>query len=215
MRILVTSGSRHGGTKGIAEMIAAALRDANLAVEHRDPGEIESCAGFDAVIVGGALYANRWHRAARRFVTRHLAELRRVPVWLFSSGPLDDSAARAPIPPVTEVAVLMERIGAVGHATFGGRLAPDVAGFPARAMARTHSGDWRDPARVRAWASEIATRLPSARPAAPIVHQVAARLGMPVPRSRAVSGCSSAVSSSAARHGSTTRRSVLATRKPT
>ena len=51
--------------------------------------------------------------------------------------------------------------------------------------------------------------------AAPIVHQVAARLGMPVRRSREVSGCSSAVSSSAARHGSTTRRSVLATRKPT
>ena len=50
--------------------------------------------------------------------------------------------------------------------------------------------------------------------AAPIVHQVAARLGMPKElRSRAVSGCSSAVSSSAARHGSTTRRSVLATRK--
>ena len=170
MRILVASGSKHGGTKGIAEMIAAALRDAKVDVELRDAREVGSCAGFDAVIVGGALYANRWHRHARRFVARHLTELRRVPVWLFSSGPLDDSAAGVPIPPVTEVAVLMERVGALGHATFGGRLAPDVTGFPAQAMAKRHSGDWRDPARIRAWASEIAARLPSARPATPIVH---------------------------------------------
>jgi len=170
MRILVTSGSKHGGTRGIAEMIAAALRDADVDVEVRDAREVDSCAGFDAVIVGGALYANRWHRHARRFVVRHLTELRRVPVWLFSSGPLDDSAARAPIPPVTEVAVLMERVGALGHATFGGRLAPDVTGFPAQAMAKSHSGDWRDPARIRTWAFEIAARLPSARPAAPIIH---------------------------------------------
>jgi len=37
-------------------------------------------------------------------------------------------------------------------------------------MAKSHSGDWRDPARIRAWAFEIATRLPSARPATPIDH---------------------------------------------
>src|SRR6185369_5914334 len=66
--------------------------------------------------------------------------------------------------------VLMERVGALGHATFGGRLAPDVTGFPAQAMAKSHSGDWRDPARIRTWAFEIAARLPSARPAAPIIH---------------------------------------------
>jgi menaquinone-dependent protoporphyrinogen oxidase len=31
--------------------------------------------GVDAVAVGGALYANKWHKAARRFVRRHRAEL--------------------------------------------------------------------------------------------------------------------------------------------
>jgi len=170
MRVLVTWGSKLGGTEGIARIIGAALRDAGLDVELGAAAGIDSVRGFDAVIVGGALYANRWHRAARRFVARHLADLRRVPVWMFSSGPLDDSAARAPIPAVTQVAVLMERVGAIGHATFGGRLAPDVKGFPAQAMAKTHAGDWRDPERIRAWATEIASALPSARPAAPMTH---------------------------------------------
>jgi len=85
-------------------------------------------------------------------------------VWFFSSGPLDDSAARTPIAPTRQVSVLMGRVGAQGHATFGGRLAPDARGFPASAMARKHSGDWRQPESIRAWASGIARALPTARP---------------------------------------------------
>jgi menaquinone-dependent protoporphyrinogen oxidase len=170
MRVLVTWGSRHGGTEGIANQIAAAMRDASVDIELRAAREVKTLAGYDAAIIGGALYANRWHRDARRLVTRHLGALRRIPVWLFSSGPLDSSAARAPIPPVTEVAVLIERIGAVGHATFGGRLEPDVTGWMVHAMARDHSGDWRDPEQIRTWAIGIAARLSTARPRAPITQ---------------------------------------------
>lgn len=168
MRVLVTWGSRHGGTEGIAKLIAAALRDAGVDVDPRAARDVDSIAGYDAAIIGGALYANRWHGDARRLVIRHLAELRRLPVWMFSSGPLDDSAARAPVAPVPQVGVLMERVGALGHVTFGGRLAPDVTGWIAHAMARDHSGDWRDPAGIRAWAIDIAARLSSARPATPV-----------------------------------------------
>jgi menaquinone-dependent protoporphyrinogen oxidase len=170
MRVLVTWGSKHGGTEGIARIIAVALEEAFVDVELRAAGEIRSVRGFDAVIVGGALYANRWHHAARRFVVRHLAGLRRIPVWMFSSGPLDDSAAQAQIPAVPQVAVLMERVGAIHHATFGGRLAPDVAGVPERAMAKTLAGDWRDPEQIRAWATGIAKLLPSAQPVPPVTH---------------------------------------------
>ena len=53
---------------------------------------------------------------------------------------------------------------------------------------------------------------PSTRAAISIVHQVAARLGSPVRRNRAVSGCSRAVSSSAAVHGTTTMYSTPITR---
>jgi menaquinone-dependent protoporphyrinogen oxidase len=132
--------------------------------------ETPSPHGVDAVIVGGALYGNRWLGPARRFVSRHVAHLRQVPVWFFSSGPLDESADQKDIPPTFEVAVLAERVGANGHITFGGRLESGAKGFPASAMAKKKSGDWRNPERVRAWAAKLAHELPSARPGTPIDH---------------------------------------------
>jgi menaquinone-dependent protoporphyrinogen oxidase len=155
MRFLVTCGSTHGGTQSLGEMVADAIRDQGFTAEVRPPGQVRQLADYDAVIVGGALYAGRWHRAARRFVRRHTAELRQVPVYFFSSGPLDDSASRAEIPPVPGVQGLMDQVGARGHATFGGRLAPDAKGFPARQMAKKLSGDWRDPCHVDAWTHHV------------------------------------------------------------
>ena len=113
----------------------------------------------DAVIVAGALYALRWHRDARRFVRRNAKVLRRLPVWLVASGPLDATARAGKLPPVRQVAKLMESIGAKGQVTFGGRLEPDAKGFPASAMAKKVSGDWRDPEQVREFASRVARSL--------------------------------------------------------
>jgi menaquinone-dependent protoporphyrinogen oxidase len=168
MRVLVTWGSKRGGTADIGRIVGDALAAKGFDVVAAPVGEVRDLATFDAVIVGGALYANRWAASARRFVGRHVKELRKVPVWLFSSGPLDDSAERGDIPATTQVAVLAERIGAQGHVTFGGRLAPDAKGFPASAMARKMSGDWRNPDRIRAWADGLSRALPEARPRAAV-----------------------------------------------
>ena len=173
MRVLVTWGSKLGGTEGIARTIAQQLEMRGVEVAAVPAARLRNVSGFDAAIIGGALYASRWHKAALRLVARNIAGLRRMPVWLFSSGPLDNSADRANIPPVRDVAVAMERVGALGHATFGGRLSADAKGFPASAMARTQSGDWRNPGRARAWAEEIAEALPTARPGA--AHELAGR----------------------------------------
>jgi menaquinone-dependent protoporphyrinogen oxidase len=160
MHILVTYGSKMGGTAGIAELVGQALTDAGFQADVRPVSEVDPIEAYDAVLVGGALYSGHWHRQARRFVKRHARALRERPVWLFSSGPLNGSAAEA-IPPVPQVQELLERIGARGHVTFGGRLPADAKGFPASAMARTHAGDWRDPERIRGWAAAVAMELVS------------------------------------------------------
>jgi len=164
MRVLVTWGSERGGTEGIANAIADVLLQRGYNVAMVPANEAPPPEHFDAAIIGGALYANRWHRQARRYASRHAAELRRIPVWFFSSGPLDDSADAGAIAPTAQVRSLMARIGVRDHVTFGGRLAADAHGFVAHAMAKTHAGDWRNLDRVRAWAHQIAGGLRSATP---------------------------------------------------
>jgi menaquinone-dependent protoporphyrinogen oxidase len=159
MRVLVTCGSKRGSTEELAQMLADDLREEGLTADLFRPDQIRHLGHFDAVIVGGAIYAGRWHRSARHFVRHHTKALRQRPTYFFSSGPLDDSATKREIPPVRGVRALMKRVGARGHVTFGGRLTPTATGFPARAMAKEHSGDWRDPAHVRSWAKTVASQL--------------------------------------------------------
>jgi menaquinone-dependent protoporphyrinogen oxidase len=166
MRVLVTWGSKRGGTEGLARIVAETLGQQGFDVELVPAEQAGGARSYDAVIIGGALYANRWHPAARRFVARHEKQLQRVPVWFFSSGPLDETAERRTVEPTRQVEVLMERVGALGHVTFGGRLLPDARGFPASAMAKKHAGDWRNPERVQAWATDVARAIPTARPGA-------------------------------------------------
>jgi len=161
MSILVTYASKRGGTKGLAEMVAQGLREEGFTVDVVPARQVKRCDGYDGIIVGGALYAFRWHRDARRFVRRHTEQLRHCPTYLFSSGPLDESASKGEIPPVKGVQELMERVGARGHVTFGGRLALDARGFPANVMAKKNSGDWRDAGQVRMWVRSIASELHS------------------------------------------------------
>ncbi|HTW07643.1 MAG TPA: flavodoxin domain-containing protein [Acidimicrobiales bacterium] len=159
MPVLVTYGSTRGGTEGLAQMLAEGLRAEALSVEVASASKVTSTQGYEAVVVGGALYAARWHRHSRRFVKRHARELRHKPTYFFSSGPLDSSASEREIAPVRGVQALMAVVGARGHATFGGRLAPDAEGFAASAMAKRNAGDWRDQDQVRAWAHRLATEL--------------------------------------------------------
>ena len=164
MRVLVTWGSRLGGTAGIAAIIAEQLRARGVDVVAVPAAEAPSPIVFDAAIIGGALYANRWHADARRYVERHARELARVPTWLFSSGPLDATADAGTLPPPRRLRALGERIGSLGHMTFGGRLERDVKNVVAAAMAKKLAGDWRKPEHIRAWADQIADALPTARP---------------------------------------------------
>lgn len=181
MRILIAFGSKRGGTLGLAQTIGEVLTQAGHQVDVRPAYELDGLQGWDAAIVGGALYAGFWLRSTRRFVERHVDELERMPVWFFSSGPLDDSASKAEIPPTAQVRRLMERIHARGHATFGGRLEPESKGFIAHAMVKQgRAGDWLDLEAVKFWSRGIALELAKLKlpeQAMPAKHPQLGRLG--------------------------------------
>lgn len=165
MRVLVTWGTKMHGTEGIARTIANQLREDGFTVDAIAASQAANVDYYDGVIIGGAIYANRWHKDARRFVMRNTEALRGVPVWFFSSGPLDASAEKTDIPPTRMVDTLMDRVGAQGHMTFGGRMPEDATGFPAKAMAKKRAGDWRNPEHIRNWASYVGRELPHVHPA--------------------------------------------------
>jgi len=159
MRVLVVYASKRGGTAGLARMIGDEFVRAGYVVDVRPAPQVGSVADADAVVIAGALYAFRWHRDARHFAKRFADQLRARPVWLVASGPLDDSAVTGELEPVRQVAAVMERLGARGQVTFGGRLEPDAKGFPARAMAKKSAGDWRDPDHVHRWVTSVVDAL--------------------------------------------------------
>jgi menaquinone-dependent protoporphyrinogen oxidase len=159
-RVLVAYGSKNGGTAGIAGIIGTTLQEYGLAADVRPAAAVRSVDGYSAVIIGGALYANHWHREARRFARRYATPLLGRPVWLFSSGPLDDSADTTDIPPVPQAAEAARLLQVRQHVTFGGQLTDSAKGFIARAMARNgRDGDFRNPERIRSWTRSIAATL--------------------------------------------------------
>jgi menaquinone-dependent protoporphyrinogen oxidase len=160
--VLVAYASKHGSTREIAEAIGATLAEGGLAVDVRAAADVDDLSGYDAIVLGSALYAAHWQRDANRFVRRHREALQQRPVWLFSSGPLDRSADRVDIPLTEHVARDVEPIGARGHRTFGGRLLPDTPGVEPHVLATHPTGDFRNWSAIRAWAREIAGALEQA-----------------------------------------------------
>lgn len=158
--VLVAYGSTNGSTAQIAEAIAQFLSKEGLTAEALPAQSVASVAPYDAVVVGGGLYAGRWQKDARRFIRRHRRELDERPLWLFSSGPLDPSASERDIPPVPGVKKAMDRLDAEEHVTFGGCLEEGAKGWVARMILRNgKGGDFRDFTQIEEWAGRIGREL--------------------------------------------------------
>ncbi|GJF33324.1 flavodoxin [Kitasatospora sp. NE20-6] len=158
--ILVTYGSRHGATAGIAEEIADALREDGFAPAVVPAREVTDVTPYDAVVIGGSLHAGHWNHDALRCARRNAAALAERPVWFFSSGPLDTTAEQEDLAPVPGAAHAMAQVHARGHVTFGGCVTADTPGVVARVLVRSgRAGDFRNPPRIRRWAHRVAGEL--------------------------------------------------------
>jgi len=164
MRVLVTASSKHGATADIADAVAGVFEARGLNVTVRSPEDVRDVRGFDAFVVGSAVYAGRWMGEARRFVDRHAEALASRPTWLFSSGPIGD-----PPKPEAGAAVklddVMAKTGAREHRLFPGRLDRRRLGLGERTVVRmvgAADGDYREWNDVAAWADTISEALRAA-----------------------------------------------------
>jgi len=160
VNVLVTAASKHGSTETIGREIELGLRARGVYAEFCPPGDVSSLEDYDAVIIGSAVYGGHWIQPATTFVDTHSAALRKLPVWLFSSGPIGDPPK--PDKDSIDVERIVRATGAREHRVFAGRIEHSELSFAERAMVKVvhaHDGDYRDWAAVRDWTFGIAEAL--------------------------------------------------------
>src|SRR3974390_2836899 len=70
MRVLVVHASRYGATQGIAERIAAQLRQQGFSVTMQPAPQADDPSAYDAVVIGSATYFGHWMKPATEYVKR-------------------------------------------------------------------------------------------------------------------------------------------------
>ncbi|MFZ0546105.1 MAG: flavodoxin domain-containing protein [Candidatus Promineifilaceae bacterium] len=161
MNILIAYASKHGSTFEIAEAIADRLRQSSFRVAIRSVEEVYTTEVYDAVIIGSAVYMGRWMQEAQQFIEENRDDFGRVPVWLFSSGPLGDETEEG-IGNPHNLDVLMALTKAEGHQIFDGRLDKERLGLGEKLVVsavKVPYGDFRDWDAIRDWADTIAAGL--------------------------------------------------------
>jgi len=161
MKVLVAVASRHDATRGIAQVIADELETSGLGVDLRDADAVANISDYRAIVLGSAIYTGGWLAEARHLVDFNGPALRKVPVWLFSSGPIgtDDAKTLDDLPEVQE---LMKATGAREHRVFAGRLDKrrlDPAERSVTKVVDAQEGDFRDLGAIIEWARSIASSL--------------------------------------------------------
>ena len=115
-RVLIVHASRHGGTAGIADRIGSVMRSAGVDATVSTAATMPDPQGFDGCVVGAGVYMGSWVKEGPEFLDRYAATLARMPVWLFSSGPLPGSSKT-----VANVEPLEHALGPAAGPGSGGR----------------------------------------------------------------------------------------------
>jgi len=159
VKILVGYASKYGATDEIAHEIGRVLGELGLEVTVSQLQDA-TAGGYDAFVIGSAIYAGQWLKTARRFIQQHHEELAKHRVWLFSSGPVG-----RPLKPEGDpegIATLIESISPEEHVVFAGKLQKAQLNLVEKAVVSVFGapdGDFRDWEAVRRWALEIGDAL--------------------------------------------------------
>jgi menaquinone-dependent protoporphyrinogen oxidase len=169
VRILVAYASKHESTAEIAEAIGGVLHESGgLQVDTRSVETVRDLTGYDAVVLGSAVYAGQWQGAAVEFLKRHERELAQRPIWLFSSGPTGEGDPKTllkgwKLPEAIQP--IAGRINPRDVAVFHGNLDPARLNLMEKVVVKgvkAPTGDFRDWKMIRAWARGVAGALKQA-----------------------------------------------------
>lgn len=165
--VLVAYSSRYGSTQEIAECLGDSLRQGGLLAEIRPCDTVHQLDDYQAVVLGSAIYEGQWLDDAAHFLTTHEAELKQMPLWLFSSGPTREGVAPAltgvwTFPPSLQE--LVKEINPRGVVLFAGKVDParlSLDDWCENRGVRNQPVDYRNWDKIRDWAEEVAGTLNS------------------------------------------------------
>jgi len=161
MKLLVTYASKYGSTVEIAQVIGEELHKRHYEVEVKSVDDVDSLVGYDAFVIGSALYAGGWMKSAARFLRSNQEVLAGHPVWLFSSGPTGQGDPNQIMDGWTfpeDLQTVLEEIKPKDVILFHGKIDPDRLSATERMIIQSVNatvGDYRDWLVVRGWARRI------------------------------------------------------------
>ncbi len=156
--ILVAYATKNQSTHEVAEALAGRMRSSGANVEVLPAAHVKTLEPYQAVVLGGALYAGRWHRDARRFISRHRDALTQVPFAVFAMGPvtLESREVQSSRHQLERALGKVPEVTPVSLRIFGGAIDPDKLHFPFSRMEGADARDWNA---ISAWADELVQRL--------------------------------------------------------
>ena len=164
--VLVGYATRYGSTQEVAEAVAATLRECGLEVDIQPMRKVRTLAGYSAVVLGAPLYMFRWHKDARRFLSRHREALTKRSVAVFALGPIttgDEKEFQGSRAQLDKELAKFPWLTLVALEIFGGKFDPAKLRFPYKLfMRQVPAIDLRDWTAIRAWTSNLAVKLQAA-----------------------------------------------------
>lgn len=159
-KILVAYGTGAGSTAEVADRIGRTLAARGSTVDVKPVSGVTSLAGYDAVVIGGPLYAGKIISSVRSFVEDRKADLAATPVACFitclamkDDTPENRAKAAAALDP------LRTSVAPVSLGLFAGKMEYARLGFGARFLVkyivRAPEGDFRDWKAIEKWADEL------------------------------------------------------------
>ena len=162
--ILVAYATRHGSTVEVAETVAETLREAGLAVDLQPLRDVQTVAGYRAIVIGAPLYMFRWHKDAKHFLTDHRQAITKLPTAIFALGPFEDKPEdwQGVRTQLDKELAKFPWLKPVDVEIVGGKFDPATLRFPFNLIPGLHKlpvSDIRDWEAIRTWANNLATTL--------------------------------------------------------
>ena len=167
--VLVAYATKYGSTQEVAEAVAAALRESGLKVDIQPAREVRSLEGYDAVVLGAALYMYKWHKDALHFLSRHRKALSEKPVAAFALGPVrnprEEKEWQNSRAQLDKELAKYSWLKPVAIEILGGKFDPKKLTFPMNKFAgKEPASDARDWTAIPTWAGNISKLLSQQAP---------------------------------------------------